>query len=655
MSRLRLILVAAIFACPRAAGSLQPAVPYDQYGQFDNVGSPDYSYRLDDKEALKRHLPTGVYPNIRPAKAESRIDSNTLIQKHKVWVLPTKECLDFWGRLDPWQSYDPRFAEGVRQFNYAQCLERAGRIPEAIEAYYATVIHFPFEQDPLRNFPAFWPDYLGVKAMDAVYFLTRQYPNLGLRYMGGEIRVENGYDDKESNDVLRIWPGRLFKVSHGNKPSAEDLSSQEPERTIGSSKGVELSSYGNGHWLMKVRGRPMFVRGVHYVPPPVPPAPEPEGFWKKWKSRLSRPLPQADREVASDDLSAPSVEAAGFWDTGWTADRNENGRPDILETWIDGNKNGRADRGEPKLGDFGLMALAGVNTVVLPRPPSDTAVLEEAHRRWGLYFIIADSLNTDRAALPEPWMSRINYADPADQNRELLRLRRLVNRHKNKDYLLGWALGSHSIHSAGGLMPRSNAKAYLEFAAKAVAAVKEIDQLHPVIFVTHDLRDLPAVVVAMAQADVLGVTAYRGFHGFGESFWRPLKEIWGKPVLVMDYGMPSYAAGTKEPEAEKLQSLALRRSWQDIEYHQGGGAGAGVSVGGCVWEWVDGWWRDAPSQTSRAHVRDSTPGEAGPFADGHDYAEFYGLMALGEGPEGALLRQPRKAYWTYGRLWKNKE
>ncbi|MBI4668966.1 MAG: hypothetical protein HY747_07245, partial [Elusimicrobia bacterium] len=628
----------------RLLTALQLAIPYDRYGKFDNVGGPDYAYKLKDAVSLKRHLHRGIYPNVNPAGAEE-IDANILDEKSRVWAIPVKECLDFWGNFDPNSTFDKRYTQGVRQYNYAVCLERSGRWREAIEAYYATVVHFPADMDPNRNFPAFYTNYLGVRAMDAVYLLTRLHPAQGLRYLGGEIRIENGFDASETNDILRIWPGRLVEVAPSQvNPAPQGLEGQPIVARKQFSTNIELVKYFKGHWQVLVDGRPFLVKGVHYMPPPDMPGPAPNGFWNKLKDKFT---------VQEGDFMTDPENAAQYWTSGWTRDLDESGVPDIEEAWLDANKNKVKDPGEPALGDFGLMKLAGANTAVLSNPPEDTQILEKIYEKTGIYFIISESLNTDRTIAPEPWMRRVNYADPVETRRELARISELVERHRDKNYLLFWSLGGYSVHSPEGGTGRVNKKAYYDFAGKVIKRIKELDANHPVVFTIQDIFDLPATAVNLREADILGVSSCRGFHGFGQSMWQELRELWGKPVVMMDFGAPAFAEGVDAKEAEKLQSVAHKRAWADIFYHRAGAGGAGLAVGGCAWEWNDGWWRDMKDGVRRAAVHDARAGQKGPFIDGKDYPEWHGLLGLADGPKSAAVRTPRKVYWMYSRIWRN--
>ncbi|MBI4064372.1 MAG: hypothetical protein HY401_08755 [Elusimicrobia bacterium] len=587
--------------------AFQSVIPYDRYGKFEGVGTTRYDYRLKDPQALKRHLPSGVYPNIKFSKTPSKIKADQLERMSRVWAIPVDQCLGFWGSFNPAGSGDPRYSEGVRQFYYAECLERSGRLSEALKAYYATVVHFPAQKDPNGEAaPSGRPAYLGVLAMDALYFITRTHPELGLRYIAGEVRFEN----QNQNQLIRIWPGRLVRVSSKGLSGGAGPLIAESTRETNDSGGVELVRWKRGRWSLKVDGRPFFIQGVHYTPSPAgAPDSRPAGFWSKLRKGF---------------LGGHGAESGVFLESGWSADRDQNGIADIQEAWLDANGNGRRDAGEPALGDFGYMALLGVNTVVLDYPPQDVSILDEAHRRWGLFFIIS--------GLPD---TALNLTDSDARDRELGRIENLVERYRKKNYILAWSLAGD-----------------IDFASHAARLINEMDGRRPIIFRISDAGELSAVASHLAGISILGLTVRPGAHGLGESSWRALRELWGKPVLVWGYGAPAYGRGVSQKEVEAFQAAMHERFWADLVYHRAEGPGLGISIGGSVWEWVDSWWRDGVCDDNEECEHDARPAQKGPFADGHDYPEWYGLVRLGDGPQGALTRIARKAYWSYSRRWK---
>jgi hypothetical protein len=100
-------------------------------------------------------------------------------------------------------------------------------------------------------------------------------------------------------------------------------------------------------------------------------------------------------------------------------------------------------------------------------------------------------------------------------------------------------------------------------------------------------------------------------------------------------------------EGEDAQSLYHRGNWLDIEDNMAGyEQGAGNSLGGFAFEWMDEWWKNyEPSK------HDKKSDVIGPFPGGYYYEEWFGMVGQGDGKSSPYLRQLRKVYFTYKSLW----
>ena len=95
-------------------------------------------------------------------------------------------------------------------------------------------------------------------------------------------------------------------------------------------------------------------------------------------------------------------------------------------------------------------------------------------------------------------------------------------------------------------------------------------------------------------------------------FWRDIADVWGKPVLISEFGCPAYHRHKNVQETEALQTAYLRSNWEDIEWNLGGGPGAGNAVGGVVFEWVDEWWKAGAPPTFDPNQQDKVGQFTGP-------------------------------------------
>jgi len=130
--------------------------------------------------------------------------------------------------------------------------------------------------------------------------------------------------------------------------------------------------------------------------------------------------------------------------------------------------------------------------------------------------------------------------------------------------------------------------------------------------------------------------------------WEEVKEIAGKPVMITEYGCPSYAQGYTLEEAEEFQAEYLKNCWEDI-YQNRAGFGCGNALGGFLFEWLDEWWKAyEPSYHDKKGLF------AGPFLDGYMHEEWLGVCSQGDGKHSPFLRQLKKVYFVYKELWRSR-
>ena len=146
--------------------------------------------------------------------------------------------------------------------------------------------------------------------------------------------------------------------------------------------------------------------------------------------------------------------------------------------------------------------------------------------------------------------------------------------------------------------------------------------------------------------DIFGTNAYRGDYGFG-FLWKQAREETDRPVFITEFGCPSYSEGKTVDETEELQADYHRGSWEDIENNMAFSVGAGNSIGGVAFEWLDEWWK---AYEPRTH--DTKGLWAGPFPDGYMHEEWLGVSGQGDGKFSPFLRRLRKTYFMYKKLWR---
>jgi hypothetical protein len=78
-----------------------------------------------------------------------------------------------------------------------------------------------------------------------------------------------------------------------------------------------------------------------------------------------------------------------------------------------------------------------------------------------------------------------------------------------------------------------------------------------------------------------------GEQGFG-AIWQDVADSFDKPAMITEYGCSAYHPEWDRKKAEEAQARYLMGNWSDIE-NNAAGHGAGVALGGILFEWSDEW------------------------------------------------------------------
>jgi hypothetical protein len=495
-------------------------------------------------------------------------------------------------------------------------LERAGLLAHAVKAYQAAAVHFPKTAGM-----TFWktPWYIGPTSLDRISFITRTHPELGMTLEGGRIRIKNRYDDNIHNDVYETDPGRIIPTSQAKPKPTVNLSKLRVVKRLGG-KRTRLVQYSNGHWQMRVDNKPYIMRGIAYSPTPIGLSPD-----------------SGTLNVHKDWM---------------LADINKNGIIDgPYESWVDANRNNERDAEEKTVGDFQLLKDMGLNTMRMYHHGFNKKVLGDMHKTYGIRVIMGDYFGVYALGSEAPWDPGTDYTNPEHLANMLDSVKKMVEEYKDEPYVMMWVLGNENNYSVAN-NSRKFPDEYYKFANKAAKLIKSIDPTRPVALCNGDVLFLDKVIKYCPDVDVYGANAYRGDHGFGNSFWQDFAELWKRPVFISEFGCPAYHHTLPREEGEKLQANYLKNNWIDIAYNTAGGPGAGNALGGIIFEWLDEWWKAGPPPQYDASIQDIVGQFGGPFPDGWSYEEWFGLASQGKGTHSPFLRQLRPSYFVFkDELW----
>ena len=586
-------------------------INYKKYGYFKGVGTDKYKYVVKDPEGLAQAAGEGVYPNTSGVTWDPRYhevkNKGRLEGRH--WDFVNTDDLE--ANFYKWS--DAPEPPGVRQFYVALALEKSGLLKHAIKAYYSIVVHFP---NALGWTYFHTPWYIAQVAIDRIDFLSRYHPELRVELRGARIFIENGFDNDVSNDKFFVNPGELVELSFFENVK-RNFFKRRPVKTgkvikqIGDGR-VDLVKYKNAHWQLRIEGRPYLVKAVAYSPNKIGQSPD-EGTLEDWMQ----------------------------------ADYNNNGKIDgPYDSWVDENYNNTKDPDEEVVGDFELLKEMGCNTIRLYHHASNKELLSDLYNRYGIMVIMGDLLGAYTVGSGASWYEGTDYENPEHRKNMLESVKKMVEEFKDEPYVLFWMLGNENNYGVAN-NAKKNPEAYYAFANEASKLIKSIDRDHPVAICSGDLLFFDVFSKHAPDIDIYGSNVYRGKHGFGRSFWENAKDLSDRPIIITEYGCPSYMKGRSRELAEERQAEYLEGCWRDIVHNSAGHRGIGNAIGGILFEWLDEWWK-----AYEPLLHDAESNWAGPFPDGWNYEEWLGIAGQGDGKSSPFLRQLKKSYFLYQRIWR---
>jgi beta-galactosidase/beta-glucuronidase len=216
-----------------------------------------------------------------------------------------------------------------------------------------------------------------------------------------------------------------------------------------------------------------------------------------------------------------------------------------------------------------------------------------------------------------------------------------VNAVKDHPAILAWVLGNewnyNRLYSQGNREPALTIPETRAQINEAAALIRAIDDEHPISTIYGELEGLADDYAAMPDIDLWGINTYRGLsHGSLFDQWQALGD---KPMYLGEYGADAYDSrgqGQVNVAAQAEAVSALTRELID-NYAT---AGAGVTLGGFVFEWADEWWK--AGQPNVQDAGGAAPG-GGPHPDATFNEEYWGIVDID--------RIPRPAYDALGDLY----
>jgi len=314
--------------------------------------------------------------------------------------------------------------------------------------------------------------------------------------------------------------------------------------------------------------------------------------------------------------------------------------------------------------EMGLLKNMGVNTIrtytgIQPR------WIQYIYENYGIYTILNHSFGRYGLTLDGAWVPVTDYANPAAKELLMSEVTALAAEYKNTPGLLMFLLGNENNYGlfwAGAetedfpdeedqrrAVGENRGRPMYKLMNDAAKAIKEIDGSRPVAICNGDLLFLDIIAEECMDVDIYGTNMYRGIS-FGDTFDR-VKNEYGKPVLFTEFGSDAFNALSNQ-EDQKAQATYMVGQWEEIYANAAGLGKAGNSIGGCTFQFSDGWWKFGQTDNLEVHDNNASWSNGGyqfDYKPGQNNMneEWFGICAKGpNNARGLYDLYPRAAYYA---------
>jgi beta-glucuronidase len=376
---------------------------------------------------------------------------------------------------------------------------------------------------------------------------------------------------------------------------------------------------------------------------------------KKYNLKRGRYEAPSDYLIKGVVYQVVQIGQAPPWYDSWFTHKSDP----IHRARVDEDKNGVLTENEKEVGDFKLMQEMGVNTIRLYDPiglnespdpfvitPEEIQnakdILRELYRDYGIMVIMGHSLGY-----------QLDYSDPDIRWKLHDEVIAMVEAYKDEPWVLMWNLGNENNIQIGSTRREFSTDYYKETVQKIAAKIKDIDPNHPISISNLGLAGVFDFNKYCKDVDIYGANMYQS-HNFS-GLWNTAARI-NRPAYLTEFGCDVLdSRETPRVPNEKLQAEFVAEQWEDIEANHY--AGAGSSLGGVYFEWLDEWWK-APYDNSAIHTYeggwDAPSFDSGTRESGNE--EWWGLCAQNEdGIYSPNYRYLREVYYKLKELWTAKK
>jgi len=309
--------------------------------------------------------------------------------------------------------------------------------------------------------------------------------------------------------------------------------------------------------------------------------------------------------------------------------------------------------------EMSLMAGMGVNAIRVYTgiPPR---WVQYIHDRYGIYSIINHTVGRYGFTLDGVWLPNTDYSSPKLRAALTAEVASMVEKYRGVPGVLMYLLGNENNYGLSwssfeiealpkGERDTARARHLYSLFGEIIRATKTADPSVPVAIANGDVQYIDLIAEECKGLDVFGTNVYRGISS--RDLFQVVKSKLGVPMLYTEFGGDAFNAREMR-EDQAMQARYLIGLWREIYEKSAGHGQEGNAIGGCVFQWSDGWWKY--KQEERLDIQDTNAswpngGYVEDFVEGdHNMnEEWWGICAKGHPDSRGLYElYPRAAYYA---------
>jgi hypothetical protein len=309
--------------------------------------------------------------------------------------------------------------------------------------------------------------------------------------------------------------------------------------------------------------------------------------------------------------------------------------------------------------EMSLLAGMGVNTIRIyaGMPPRWVRYI---HDRYGIYVIVNHTVGRYGWTVDGTWTPVVDYSSPRVRAALAADVAATVKTYSGTPGVLMYLLGNENNYGLSwssfeiealpkGERDVARARHLYSLFGEITRAIKAQDPNVPVAIANGDAQYIDLIAQECKGLDIFGTNVYRGIST-GDMF-KVVKEKLGIPMMYTEFGSDAFNAREMR-EDQAMQARYLIGQWREIYEKSAGHGQEGNAIGGCVFQWSDGWWKY--KQEERLDIHDSNAswpdgGYTEDFVKGENNMneEWWGVCAKGRPDARGLFElYPRAAYYA---------